>query len=187
MSGRAKEMITKEAIPHGLAIPTWLEDGLQTELGKDILVIHPNDNSRSSLLLKLSSSGIPVDTTRHVTIQRLVASLHLDLRLPGIMENDATLFTIVHKECVKAAEENKFPLMHSGEYGAWTTFKTERLLQLHRVLSEIRDPTVWQEDPGAQELAKVLREIEDKLGGTHPDLVKRRLVDQLSKTDEIPF
>ena len=187
MSGHAKEMITKEAIPHGLAIPTWLEDGLQTELGKDILVIHPNDNSRSSLLLKLSSSGIPVDTTRHTTIQRLVASLHLDLRLPGIMENDAALFTIVHKECIKAAEENKFPLMHSGEYGAWTTFKTERLLQLHRVLSEVRDPTVWQDDPGAQDLVKVLDVIEDKLGGSHPDLVKRRLVKHLRNSEETPF
>ena len=187
MSDQAQVTITKEAIPHGLAVPKWLEDGLQSESGKDILIIHPNDNSRTSLLRDLSIDGIPADTTRHVTIQRLVASLHLDLRLPGILENDAALFTLVHKECLKAAEENHFPLMHSGEYGAWTTFKSERLLQLHRALSEVRDPTVWQEDPGAQDLVKILHIIEEKLGGSHPDLVKRGLVKKLSATDEIPF
>ncbi len=176
MSDQAQVTITKEAIPHGLAVPKWLEDGLQSESGKDILIIHPNDNSRTSLLRDLSIDGIPADTTRHVTIQRLVASLHLDLRLPGMLENDAALFTLVHKECVKAAEDNQFPLMHTGEYGAWTSFKSERLLQLHRVLSEVRDPTVWQEDPGAQDLVKILHIIEEKLGGSHPDLVKRRLV-----------
>ena len=135
MSDQVKVTITKEAIPHGLAVPQWLEEGIQTESGKDILIIHSTDNSRSSLLRQLSMEGVPADTTRHVTIQRLVASLHLDLRLPGMLENDATLFSLVHEECVKAAKKNQFPLMHSGEYGPWTTFKSERLLQLHRVLS----------------------------------------------------
>ena len=189
MSNHTQVPITKEAIPHGLAVPQWLEDGIQTESGKDILIIHSNDNSRSSLLRQLSMNGIPADTTRHVTIQRLVASLHLDLRLPGILENDATLFSLVHEECVKAAKNNQFPLMHTGEYGAWTTFKTERLLQLHRVLSEVRDPKAWQDDPGAQDLVGILRLIEEKLGGTHPDLVKRRLVEKLKSIgeNEIPF
>ena len=176
MSNHTQVPITKEAIPHGLAVPQWLEDGIQTESGKDILIIHSNDNSRTSLLQQLSMNGVPADTTRHVTIQRLVASLHLDLRLPGILENDATLFSLIHEECVKAAKNNQFPLMHSGEYGAWTTFKSERLLQLHRVLSEVRDPKAWQDDPGAQDLVGILGLIEDKLGGSHPDLVKRRLV-----------
>ena len=187
MSNHTQVPITKEAIPHGLAVPQWLEDGIQTESGKDILIIHANDNSRASLLRQLSMDGVPADTTRHVTIQRLVASLHLDLRLPGILENDATLFSLIHEECVKAAKNNQFPLMHSGEYGAWTTFKSERLLQLHRVLSEVRDPKAWQDDPGAQEMVGILGLVEDKLGGSHPDLVKRRLVKELSSEDEIPF
>jgi len=189
MSDPVQLTITKEAIPHGLAVPQWLEDGIQTESGKDILIIHSNDNSRSSLLRQLSMNGIPADTTRHVTIQRLVASLHLDLRLPGMLENDATLFSLVHEECVKAAKNNQFPLMHTGEYGAWTTFKTERLLQLHRVLSEVRDPEAWLDDPGAQELVGILQCLEKKLGGSHPDLVKRRLVEELKSIDEdnIPF
>ena len=189
MSDPVQLTITKEAIPHGLAVPQWLEDGIQNESGKDILIIHSNDNSRSSLLRQLSMNGIPADTTRHVTIQRLVASLHLDLRLPGMLENDATLFSLVHEECVKAAKNNQFPLMHTGEYGAWTTFKTERLLQLHRVLSEVRDPEAWQDDPGAQDLVGILHVVEEKLGGSHPDLVKRRLVKELRSKDEhqIPF
>ena len=189
MSNHTQVPITKEAIPHGLAVPQWLEDGIQTESGKDILIIHSNDNSRTSLLQQLSMNGVPADTTRHVTIQRLVASLHLDLRLPGILENDATLFSLIHEECVKAAKNNQFPLMHSGEYGAWTTFKSERLLQLHRVLSEVRDPKAWQDDPGAQDLVGILGLIEDKLGGSHPDLVKRRLVEKLKSIgeNEIPF
>jgi hypothetical protein len=189
MSDQVQVTITKEAIPHGLAVPHWLEDSIQTESGKDILIIHSNDNSRSSLLRQLSMNGIPADTTRHVTIQRLVASLHLDLRLPGMLENDATLFSLVHEECVKAAKNNQFPLMHSGEYGPWTTFKSERLLQLHRVLSEVRDPKAWQDDPGAQDLVGILHVVEEKLGGSHPDLVKRRLVKELKSIDEdnIPF
>lgn len=189
MSDQVQVTITKEAIPHGLAVPQWLEDGIQNESGKNILIIHSNDNSRSSLLRQLSMNGVPADTTRHVTIQRLVASLHLDLRLPGMLENDATLFSLVHEECVKAAKNNQFPLMHSGEYGPWTTFKSERLLQLHRVLSEVRDPKAWQDDPGAQDLVGILRDIEEQLGGSHPDLVKRRLVKELKSIDEdnIPF
>jgi hypothetical protein len=187
MSDPVQLTITKEAIPHGLAVPQWLEDGIQNESGKDILIIHSNDNSRSSLLRQLSMNGIPADTTRHVTIQRLVASLHLDLRLPGMLENDATLFSLVHEECVKAAKNNQLPLMHTGEYGAWTTFKTERLLQLHRVLSEVRDPKAWEDDPGAQDLVDILHVVEEKLGGSHPDLVKRRLVKELSSKDEPPF
>jgi len=189
MSYPVQAPITKEAIPHGLAVPQWLEDGIKTESGKDILIIHSNDNSRSSLLQQLSMGGVPADTTRHATIQRLVASLHLDLRLPGMLENDATLFSLIHEECVKAAKNNQFPLMHSGEYGPWTTFKSERLLQLHRVLSEVRDPKAWQDDPGAQDLVSILQGLEKKLGGSHPDLVKRRLVKELKSIDEdnIPF
>ena len=189
MSDQVQLTITKEAIPHGLAVPQWLEEGIQNESGKDILIIHSNDNSRSSLLRQLSMNGVPADTTRHVTIQRLVASLHLDLRLPGMLENDATLFSLVHEECVKAAKNNQLPLMHTGEYGAWTTFKTERLLQLHRVLSEVRNPEAWQDDPGAQELVGILHVVEEKLGGSHPDLIKRRLIEVLKSKDEneIPF
>ena len=173
MSDPVQLTITKEAIPHGLAVPQWLEDGIQTESGKDILIIHSNDNSRSSLLRQLSMNGIPADTTRHVTIQRLVASLHLDLRLPGMLENDATLFSLVHEECVKAAKNNQFPLMHTGEYGAWTTFKTERLLQLHRVLSEVRDPEAWLDDPGAQELVGILQEESENINETIDDQNKQ--------------
>lgn len=187
MSGQEQVTISKEAIPHGLAVPSWLAQSLLDGSGKDILIIHANENSRLSLLQQLSMNGVPADTTRHVTIQRLVASLHLDLRLPGILENDAALFSIVHEECVKAAKDGHFAIMHSGEYGAWTTYKSERLLQLHQVLSEIRNPGKWEGDPGAIELVKILHLVENKLGGSHPDLVKRRLVKELNKDDEIPF
>ena len=89
--------ISIEATPSGKSLPDWLFQALASSQSPEIIIIHPNEKSRKSTLNKLASATSYIDSSKHMTVQRLFETLHLDFRLPMQMQDDAALFSIVHQ------------------------------------------------------------------------------------------
>ena len=112
----------------------------------------------------------------------------LDLSLPPLLTNSAGLFLSIHARTKNAAESGALPLMFAPQpQRQWTSYQTERLLSLHRSLSELNNPWVWDEDPGAQQFDSLLKKVGDQLGGTHPHHALSRLIERLDEADKPPF
>ena len=69
----------------------------------------------------------------------------------------------------------------------WSSYQTERLLSLHRSLSELNNPWVWDEDPGAKQFDSLLKKVGEQLGGTHPHHALPCLIQRLDEVDKPPF
>ena len=80
--------LSMEAIQAGIGTPNWLLESIKS--GERLIVIHPTEASRKQTISKLHSisEGGIVDSSRHLTVQRLISVLHIDLRLPAIMADD---------------------------------------------------------------------------------------------------
>ena len=181
-------MLSVEPTPSGQLIPGWLIEDLIRNPRADKLIIYPSENTRKAWLAKLSEHISSIDTSKHLTLKRLFSSLFLDLRLPNVMDNDSLLFTLVHQNMVKWANAGKFPFMFTAaEDRKWSEYKTERLLQLHKELSELKSPWNWDNDPGVKEFRALLKRLEKQTNKTHPHLMKTHLYDKLLTSDEIPF
>ena len=128
--------ITIEPTPCGRLIPGWLREDLTKNLSLDKLIIYPSEKARKANLEMLSKYISSIDSSKHLTINRLFSSLFLDLRLPNVMDDDSLLFTLVHQKMAHHASNGRFPFMFTAIEGRkWSEYKTERLLQLHKELA----------------------------------------------------
>ena len=180
--------ITIESTPSGKIIPSWLEHALMADLETDFLVIYPNEASRRDFLSRVSKTNSSIDSSKHLTMKRLTRLLLTDFRQPNVLDDDSTLLSIVHNECCQKAEKGHFPFLHK-KGKKWSLSKTERLISLHREISKLPRIPSWETDPGVKEFRKVLKLVEKKSSGIHPDLMRTHLFKVISNPSlsESPF
>ena len=180
--------ITIESTPSGRLIPPWLQQALTEDAGKNLLILYPSEVARQTSITHLSRDNSSIDSSRHLTIKRLIRALLTDFRQPNVFDDDSILLYKVHQECVKRAEKGDFPLLHiSGK--KWGLGKTQRLVQLHKEIAKLSKIPLWESDPGVKEFRNALLAIEKSAVGTHPDLMKHhlnRLLDEV-KDNNLPF
>ena len=180
--------VTSEEASRG-PIPDWLRDqirlqsidtsGVEAGGPARILVIYPNENSREQILSELGIAGA-VDTTLHHTVESLISSLVADLRLPRILSTDGPFSIVLHSACQKEASRLGFPLINPLPEMNWGKGKTEALSSLHHQLSKELVADRW-EGPGIHTFRKVIKTLEKKLSGTHPDMAPQRIIDALER------
>ncbi len=185
--------ITSEEISRG-PIPEWLlnhiklqsldSSGLKSGRTPRILLIYPNENTRKQVLSGIGL-GRAVDRTLHHTIDSLISSLVADVRLPRVISTEGPFRIVLHKECQKEAAKLGFPIINPLPDMAWGKAKTEALTSLHRQLSRELAIKDW-EGPGITTFRKVLTRLENRLRGTHPDMVPKRIIECLNG-GETPF
>ena len=169
MNANCMPAITVEAVPSGYNIPTWLLQSICDGECDNHLFLYPNEGSRSQILHRLAQLNVPIDTTHHLTLRRFISLMILDSGLPPVLQDSSGLFLSIHAHVKKAAESGDLPLMYSPQnQRQWSPYQTERLLTLHRSLSELKNPWNWDNDPGAKEFDSILRKVCEQLGGTHP-------------------
>ena len=180
--------ITIEVQPISSHFPGWLEEAFLQRNADGLLVLYPNETSRRQALDLLSNQGLSVDTTHHLTLDRLVDLLYLDLKQPRKLQANPALFNVVHALTKECAEEGGLPLLFapSKQKRTWKPHNTERLASLHRTLMELDNPWSWVQDPGAREFNQILHHTGRRLEGTHPVLVQRKLTKVLGES-KLPF
>lgn len=186
-----KNRISIEHVNPGDAIPRWLiEHQLKLAKWSDneelktsrIMIIYANEEARKQSLKILKEEGnIPIDSSLHLTIPRLIDSLHSDLRLPMVIENEGILFEMIHNNCIIVASNAGFPRLHSNLKIEWSRGKTRMLDQLHQQICERQVPLEWEADPGIIEYEKLLLKVEKQMSGTHPRLRLKKIISLLNK------
>ena len=179
--------LSMEAVPAGRAIPDWLMSSLLD--GRRLMIIHPSEECRKQTIESLHrlGEGKAIDTSHHLTINRLIGILHLDLRLPVMLQDDGVLFEQTHQALSHEASEYGFPNLLSNPKHKWSRSRSRRLLALYRELTSLRRPWDWEEDPGGKACDKVLKAMELKLQATHPLRLKRKVWEELRTTENEPF
>ena len=187
--------VSIEHIKPGGNLPDWLFDyhlelanwnNTEDEMLPRIMTIYSNEESRKQALLELNEIGkIPLDSSLHMTITRLIDTLHSDLRLPKTLEDDGILFEIIHSNCVKKASELGFYSIHPNENSVWSRGKTRMLDQLHQRVFEENLPTNWEDDPGIFEYEKLLLKVEKQMAGTHPRLRLKKIIKKLKNDTKL--
>ena len=179
--------LSMEAIPSGRAMPDWLLQSLID--GRRLMIIHPSEECRKQTIQSLyeKGNGKSVDTSHHLTVKRLIGVLHLDLRLPILMEDDGVLFEKTHRALSESAKNHAFPLLLSNPKNRWSRSRSLRLLTLYRELTKLRRPWDWQEDPGAKSCDKVLKSMEKESNSTHPYRLNRTVLQTLKEIESPPF
>lgn len=184
--------VTCEEVPRG-RMPDWLlahltaqslgpgdESNPQTRL----LIIYPTESSRRQALSEIQNNHA-VDKTLHHTIASLRSSLLADLRVPRLLSIEAPFEIILHEECSKAASQLAFPLINPLPDMRWGRGKTATLSELHSYLSE-QSATIRWDGPGIASFRTVIADLEERLGGTHPDMATECIVNGLEDSDT-PF
>jgi hypothetical protein len=180
--------ISIESTPSGAIMPIWLQDVICQTGHRNLLILYPNESSRQTKLNQLSKMNSSIDSSKHLTIKRLIRALLTDLRQPNVIDDDSVLLFETHRECVTRAVKGKFPLLHmSGKQ--WGLGKTQRLIQLHKEIAKLPKIPTWESDPGITEFRNVLFAVEKSLSGTHPDLMQHHLNRLLKDVTEatLPF
>ena len=174
--------VTCEEVPRG-RIPDWLTTHLiKQSLGPGddlsshsrLLIIYPTESSRRQALSENLGSHA-VDKALHQTIDSLRASLLADLRVPRLLSTEPPFEIILHEECSKAASNLAFPLINPLPEMSWGRGKTAALSELHAYLSEQSSTGKW-DGPGIPSFRRVIRNLEERLGGTHPDMATQRII-----------
>ena len=183
----AKTQLSMEAVPAGQAMPDWLISSLVE--GKRLMVIHPSEQCRKQSIEKLHElgAGKAIDPSHHVTINRLIGILHVDLRLPVLLSEDGILFEKTHRALSEEASGETFSGLLSNPKHKWSRSRTRRLLSLYKELTKLKRPWDWEEDPGARICDKVLQSMESELQATHPLRLKRTVWQALKETEKMPF
>ena len=150
-----------------------------------ILVLYPNEESKREIMARLSDIGFAFDRTLHHTLDSLKSSLMNDLRLPRKIALDPAFDKILHDHCAMKASKLFFPLINPLPNMAWGPGKTLALSQLHSFLSEEQALESWK-GPGINSFTQILREIEGRIGGTHPDFLASRIINGI-KGGTTPF
>jgi hypothetical protein len=205
--------ITMEQVPAG-ATPEWLTSHFESQ-SKDprslkrgglsrLLIIHPTEASRREILSRLSGlptggplptstddvaapEPAPIDRSQHHTLDSLVRSLHAELRQARLLPTGGVFRLLLHDACEEAAKNLLFPLIHTLPSHEWGRGKTRDLAALHQALRE-EELGDWV-GPGLDSFGQILNRLGGKLGGIHPDLQLRTVVEILEKRPvvEIPF
>jgi len=192
MSHEFNVQVTCEEVPRG-RMPGWLLSHLTTQsLGPGdeadhqsrLLVIYPTETSRRQSISKIQG-GHALDKTLHHTIASLRSSLLADLRVPRLLSTEAPFEIILHEECSKAASQLAFPLINPLPNMSWGRGKTSALSDLHTYLSKQSSTDKW-DGPGITSFRRVIQDLEERLGGTHPDMATQRVIEGLRNSDT-PF
>jgi len=184
----SKTSVSSEYVPSGEGLPPWLFDALcEPTHHAPMMVLHPTELHRQRTLERLHRHGASVSPQHHLTLNSLVRLLHVDLRLPVLLDDEASTFMALHGKCVDAAEKTALPFLYTPGVGAWTLTKTRRLQQLHGELMQLRDPFKWQGDPGAAVFHEHCLEVEAAAGGTLPVLITIHVLEALRKASDPPF
>ena len=155
------ENITVESCPFDTTVPSWVVDEIAT--GRDdLLVIYPNEVTRASSIQTILEKAGSVDSSRHTTLQRLLKSLTIDLRLPVLVPRTSTGLVQVHEKFASAAQDHRFPRLHPDVTRPWTLSKSERLLSLHAYATKHGILSTWEGDPGAFEADRILSTFESE-------------------------
>ena len=125
--------------------------------------------------------GRAVDRTLHHTIDSLISSLVADLRLPRVISTEGPFRIVLHKECQKEASKLGFPIINPLPDMTWGKAKTEALTSLHRQLSRRELAIKDWEGPESRPLEEVITRLENRLRGTHPDMVPQRIIECLNE------
>ncbi len=185
--------VTCEHIPRG-PTPAWLLDHLIRQSTDStpflsggpsrIMVIYPNENSRSQVISGLNEN-LAIESNLHHTVNSLIRSLVADFRLPRIISKRGPLELIIHEECCIESKKLGFPLINPIPSMDWGRGKTRSLSDLFATLSNENSISKW-EGPGAVTFPELIRRVEKKLGGTHPEMAVLRVIDELRKGSQ-PF
>ena len=92
--------ISIESTPSGAIMPIWLQDVICQAEHRNLLILYPNESSRQSKLNQLSKMNSSIDSSRHLTIKRLIRALLTDLRQPNVIDDDSVLLFETHSRCV---------------------------------------------------------------------------------------
>lgn len=179
--------ITSEWVPAGRGMPAWLFDAFLADEDLGLLIVHPNEAHRKQTLHRLHHCGGIASPQSHTTMNQLLRLLHVDFRLPVMLNDDVTSFMGIHRKCVEAAEGFSFPLLHTPGTGTWTVQKTKRLLTLYAEVAPLRSPFSWSSNPGVDVLHRLMLKYETEAGGTLPALLSHHVLTALKETDEPPF
>ncbi len=180
--------VTSEYVPAGEGLPPWLFTVLcEPTEHAPILVLHPTELHRQRTLERLHRQGVSVSPQHHLTLNSLIRLLHVDLRLPVLLDDEASMFMALHGKCVEAAEATALPFLYTPGVGAWTLTKTRRLQRLHGELMQLRNPFKWEGDPGAEVFHQLCLEVEAAAGGTLPSLITLHVIEALNEAEEAPF
>ena len=174
--------------------PEWLREQIRLQslhpgladsnLPGRIMVLYPNESSRRESLAEIGLVGA-IDTTLHHTIESLAISLLADFRLPRIIPKDGPYEAILHSECCKESAKLGFPIINPIPEMNWGIGKTRSLSDLFSQLSRELALNDW-EGPGIPTFIRIIRRLEKKLAGTHPDMALPRIINELKKGIE-PF
>ncbi len=173
--------LTLEHIPPG-QFPDWLFQQLRNQVlnpsQKPLLVIHSSDAARAEVLSKLESAQIgPIDRSRHHTLASLWKSLQADLRLPRLLPLNATGQRLLHMECVLAAKEGEFPLLHPTPEHRWGEGRTRALSRLLQEF-DVEGDGGW-DGPGIDAFVDIVNRMARQLNGMHPLQHRRQIIDAL--------
>ena len=128
--------VTIESTPSGKLIPDWLDKAIIDDLANNIVIIYPSESARQAYLSQISSKKPSLDSSKHLTIKRLVRALLTDYRQPKVLDDDSILLGLVHHECIIRAKKGRFPFIHRQE-NQWSLTKTQRLQKLHKELTRL--------------------------------------------------
>ena len=194
MSLRKDSSITNELVSEG-HLPVWLKDHIKwqaispnsipEERKNKIMIIYPSEESRMQSLSELSLEGFAFDRKLHHTINSLLISLLADFRFPRLLSVKEEFSIILHEECRKEAKKLSFPTINPIPEMEWSRGKTSALSTLHEYLSNENIAESWV-GPGLNSFRKILKNLEQKTGRTHPDMAIKKIIDRLSTSDK-PF
>ena len=180
--------VTSEYVPSGEGLPPWLFQALcEPTQHAPMMVLHSTELHRQRTLERLHQAGVSVAPQYHLTLNSLIRLLHVDLRLPVLLDDEASTFMALHGRCVEAAEATALPFLYTPGVGAWTLTKTRRLQRLHGELMQLRNPFKWEGDPGAAVFHDLCLEVEKAAGGTLPALITMHVLEALRQANEPPF
>ena len=173
--------ITLESCPPSTIVPTWLSESIAN--GRDdILIIYPNEVTRSNSIESILEKTGTVDSSRHTTLQRLMKALAIDYRLPVLIPRTSIGLVQTHEKFVSAALDHRFPRLHPDITRPWTLSKSERLLKLHSYATDHQILSKWEGDPGAYEADRILSTFE-KEDFLHEHHLTSRLCSHLLDTE----
>lgn len=173
--------ITLESCSPSTIVPTWLSESIAN--GRDdILIIYPNEVTRSNSIESILENTGTVDSSRHTTLQRLMKALAIDYRLPVLIPRTSVGLVQTHEKFVSAALDHRFPRLHPDITRPWTLSKSERLLKLHLYATDHQILSKWEGDPGAYEADRILSTFE-KEDFLHEHHLTSRLCSHLLDTE----
>ncbi len=190
--------LTHEKVAPG-PLPEWLLDHIRAQScdprmrskggPSRVLVLYAGESARRENLERLADEGLVIDRTLHHTLESLEKSLLADLRMPRVLSLSGGWNLVLDAACADAAAQLEFPIMHPIPDLSWNRNKTRALATLHSVLAREGKLDEW-EGAGIDGFSRVLRRLEESLGGTHPDFVTSRVIDGLNEAleaDSTPF